>query len=61
MAIPPRPYFPPTTLVRTQTQIVRQADPNWRPAMSTKDVEFEFSNGRKFEAVPNTRFPYDEV
>lgn len=55
----PYPYFPPKTRTRTQTQLVREADPDWRPAMSGKQPEFQFSNGRTFSAVPSQRHPYD--
>lgn len=57
MAIPPTPYHPPRSLTKTQTQIVRELDPDWRPAMTGKETEFEFSNGRKFEGNPTTRYP----
>lgn len=55
----PYPYFPPKTLTRTQTQIVRDVDPEWRPAMSGEEIEFQFSNGRTFKSRPAHRHPYD--
>ena len=56
----PYPYHPPRSLTRTQTQLVREADPEWRPAMSGKETYYEFSNGRTFEDTPAKRFPNDE-
>lgn len=55
----PYPYYPPKTLVRTQTQIVREVDPEWRPAMTGEEVEYEFSRGRQFKARPRDRHPYN--
>jgi hypothetical protein len=55
------PYHPPRTLTRTQTDLMREADPEWRPAMSGRETYYEFSNGRKFEDTPAKRFPYDRA
>jgi hypothetical protein len=52
-------YHPPKTLTRTIAQIIRLIDPNWKPPLTGKEVEFEFSNGRKFEANRGDRHPYD--
>lgn len=58
--VTPYPYFPPKTRVRTQTQIVREADPDWRSPATGKDTEFLFSNGRTFTRRLADRFPYNE-
>ena len=55
----PYPYHPPRSLTRTQEQLMREIDPEWRPALSGKETYYEFSNGRKFEDMPARRFPYD--
>jgi hypothetical protein len=56
----PYPYFITKTRVRTQTQIVREVDPDWRAPGSGKDVEYVFSNGRTFSRRLADRFPYTE-
>lgn len=60
MAIPPYPYYPPKTLTKTQTQIVREVDPDWRPAMTGMETEFVFSNGRVFKGNPTDRYPSED-
>jgi hypothetical protein len=56
----PYPYYPPKSLTKTQTQIVRELDPEWRPAMVGEDTEFVFSNGRTFKQRPSQRGPYED-
>ena len=55
----PDRYHPPRTVTRTQTDLMREADPEWRPAMSGREICYAFSNGRKFEDTPAKRSPYD--
>jgi len=49
-------YFPPRSLTRPLTSVIRDVDPDFDRDRS-KVREFEFSNGRVFTANPATRFP----
>lgn len=52
-------YYPPRTLNIQFKSLVLKADPDWQRA-KTRETEYEFSNGRVFEANPDRRGPYAE-
>lgn len=50
-------YHPPRSIDRPFKVLVQRADPDFERARR-KVVEYEFSNGRKFEANPDNRGAY---
>jgi hypothetical protein len=52
-------YFPPRSVTRPMTALIREVDPEWRAPMTGREVEFVFSNGRSFTANRSQRHPYD--
>lgn len=52
-------YHPPRVINIPFKALVQRADPDFERARR-KVVEYEFSNGRKFEANPDNRGAYAE-
>lgn len=53
------PYFPPRSLTRPLTSVIRDIDPDFDRDIN-KLRQFEFSNGRTFFTTPGNLFPYNE-
>jgi hypothetical protein len=52
-------YFPPRSLTRPLTSIIRDVDPDF-DRDANKLRLYEFSNGRLFTDKPGNLFPYNE-
>ena len=50
-------YYPPRSISIPFKVLVQRADPDFERARR-KEREYEFSNGRVFEANPDNRGPY---
>lgn len=52
-------YFPPRSLTRPLTSVIRDVDPDFDRDINTLRM-FEFSNGRVFNEKRSNLFPYNE-